>query len=304
LQQFLNIFYGIYSSRSRSRSRSRERDNRYGSRRRDRDSRSRSRDRDYHRRNGRDRDRDTKDTKEQVKRLPMIGKMPLYKRSAFSRDGKKFEEDKKENMYGTSGPVDTTVSHLKHDDASNMSIASDNSLSRGEYGSQKYTGTGAGEYGPVPPAHFASSTEATGYSATTASASMLYSSVNSSASLSSKTKEGDEDDTLKPPGEKEAPGNGLPDDFQQALDIIYSGGSSKPPGTAAPTANPSGTDTAAGHSYGKLLGVFTSAGVTGYKGIRVTFCNVFKWRKVTLIPLYPVTPALVNTPIIFLVDFL
>jgi len=48
------------------------------------------------------------------------------------------------------------------------------------------------------------------------------------------------------------------------------------------------------------LGVFTSAGVTGYKGIRVTFCNVFKWRKVTLIPLYPVTPVFVNTPIISL----
>jgi len=47
-----------------------------------------------------------------------------------------------------------------------------------------------------------------------------------------------------------------------------------------------------------ILGVFTSTGVTGYKGIRVTFCNVFKWRKVTLIPLYPVTPVLVNTPII------
>ena len=47
----------------------------------------------------------------------------------------------------------------------------------------------------------------------------------------------------------------------------------------------------------QTLGVFTSTGVTGYKGIRVTFCNVFKWRKVTLIPLYPVTPVLVNTPI-------
>ena len=46
----------------------------------------------------------------------------------------------------------------------------------------------------------------------------------------------------------------------------------------------------------KKIGVFTSTGVTGYKGIRVTFCNVFKWRKVTLIPLYPVTPVLVNTP--------
>ena len=46
----------------------------------------------------------------------------------------------------------------------------------------------------------------------------------------------------------------------------------------------------------KTIGVFTSTGVTGYKGIRVTFCNVFKWRKVTLIPLYPVTPVLVNTP--------
>jgi len=46
----------------------------------------------------------------------------------------------------------------------------------------------------------------------------------------------------------------------------------------------------------ETIGVFTSTGVTGYKGIRVTFCNVFKWRKVTLIPLYPVTPVLVNTP--------
>jgi len=44
------------------------------------------------------------------------------------------------------------------------------------------------------------------------------------------------------------------------------------------------------------IGVFTSTGVTGYKGIKVTFCNAFKWRKVTLIPLYPVTPVLVNTP--------
>ena len=48
--------------------------------------------------------------------------------------------------------------------------------------------------------------------------------------------------------------------------------------------------------YIVIVGVFTSTGVTGYKGIRVTFCNVFKWRKVTLIPLYPVTPVLVNTP--------
>ena len=44
------------------------------------------------------------------------------------------------------------------------------------------------------------------------------------------------------------------------------------------------------------IGVFTSTGVTGYKGIRVTFCNVFKWRKVTLLPCYRVTPVLVNTP--------
>ena len=44
------------------------------------------------------------------------------------------------------------------------------------------------------------------------------------------------------------------------------------------------------------VGVFTSTGVTGYKGIRVTFCNVFKWRKVTLLPCYRVTPVLVNTP--------
>ena len=50
-----------------------------------------------------------------------------------------------------------------------------------------------------------------------------------------------------------------------------------------------------------ILGVFTSTGVTGYKGIRVTFCNVFKWRKVTLLPCYRVTPVLVNTPIHFAV---
>jgi len=45
------------------------------------------------------------------------------------------------------------------------------------------------------------------------------------------------------------------------------------------------------------LGVFTSTGVTGYKGIRVTFLHLNTLQKVTLIPLYPVTPALVNTPI-------
>jgi len=49
---------------------------------------------------------------------------------------------------------------------------------------------------------------------------------------------------------------------------------------------------------GFTLGVFTSTGVTGYTGIRVTFCNAFKWRKVTLLPCYRVTPVLVNTPII------
>jgi len=54
-------------------------------------------------------------------------------------------------------------------------------------------------------------------------------------------------------------------------------------------------------SPNKILGVFTSTGVTGYKGIRVTFCNVFKWRKVTLLPCYRVTPVLVNTPIVILI---
>ena len=49
----------------------------------------------------------------------------------------------------------------------------------------------------------------------------------------------------------------------------------------------------------EVIGVFTSTGVTGYKAIRVTFCNVFKWRKVTLLPCYRVTPVLVNTPIVF-----
>ena len=49
--------------------------------------------------------------------------------------------------------------------------------------------------------------------------------------------------------------------------------------------------------FGETLGVFTSTGVTGYTGIRVTFCNAFKWRKVTLLPYYRVTPVLVNTPI-------
>ena len=48
------------------------------------------------------------------------------------------------------------------------------------------------------------------------------------------------------------------------------------------------------------LGVFTSTGVTGYTGIRVTFCNAFKWIKVTLLPCYRVTPVLVNTPKIWI----
>jgi len=50
-----------------------------------------------------------------------------------------------------------------------------------------------------------------------------------------------------------------------------------------------------------IIGVFTSAGVTGYKGIRVTFLHLNTLQKVTLIPLYPVTPVLVNTPNIFIV---
>ena len=45
-----------------------------------------------------------------------------------------------------------------------------------------------------------------------------------------------------------------------------------------------------------IVRVFTSTGVTGYKGIRVTFLHLNTLQKVTLIPLYPVTPVLVNTP--------
>jgi len=47
-----------------------------------------------------------------------------------------------------------------------------------------------------------------------------------------------------------------------------------------------------------ILEVFTSTGVTGYKGIRVTFLRLNTLQKVTLIPLYPITPVLVNTPIV------
>ena len=51
----------------------------------------------------------------------------------------------------------------------------------------------------------------------------------------------------------------------------------------------------------KLTGVFTSTRVTGYKGIRVTFLHLNTLQKVTLIPFYPVTPVLVNTPNVYLV---
>jgi len=36
-----------------------------------------------------------------------------------------------------------------------------------------------------------------------------------------------------------------------------------------------------------IIGVFTSTGVTGYKGIRVTFLHLNTLQKVTLIPRYP-----------------
>ena len=36
-----------------------------------------------------------------------------------------------------------------------------------------------------------------------------------------------------------------------------------------------------------ILGVFTSTGVTGYKGIRVTFLHLNTFQQVTLIPRYP-----------------
>jgi len=52
------------------------------------------------------------------------------------------------------------------------------------------------------------------------------------------------------------------------------------------------------YDYLIILGVFTSTGVTGYKGIRVTFLHLNALQKVILIPLYPVTPVLVNTPIV------
>lgn len=73
--------------RSRSRSRSRSRDRRYFSRRRSR-SRSRSRSRDRSDRDRRDRggERERPDFKEAVKKLPMIGKMPLYKRPVINKE--------------------------------------------------------------------------------------------------------------------------------------------------------------------------------------------------------------------------
>jgi len=210
---------GNRSSRSRSRSRERDRDRGYHSRRRSR-SRSRSRERD---RRG-DRDAGRRDRVETVKKLPMIGKMPLYKRPLAAKDAgkdKSVEEKDKES--------DVIKDELKRGDSegrgqqqslvadeSNMSNPSDaNSNSLSGYVSAGFT---IGQ---------SSSAASAAHISTFDGSLEVYGGMNSGSGVDSSVYVAVEtaDNDLKPPGEKEAPGGtNLPDDLQQALDIIYKGG--------------------------------------------------------------------------------
>lgn len=184
----------------RSRSRSRSRDRGHHGRRK---SRSRSRDR-------RDRDRNTRDKVESVKKLPMIGKMPLYKRPLHSGKDKDKQGDDKDGVDDTSKTVGGSRSFGQPEESNTSIPSGENSLSG--FGASHGTTTSSSRI------NFEGfSNDMKGYG--------VDGSIDASSYVQQHSRPSAPDMDLKPPGEKEAPGGtNLPDDLQQALDIIYKGG--------------------------------------------------------------------------------
>jgi hypothetical protein len=163
----------------------------------------------------------------------MIGKMPLYKRPLLTKDKDKGEEkDSLDQARLSAEPSMKSFEGIKSfsmplPDESNPSNPSDNSM----------TGFGSGRM-----SHTTSSVSTSKISFNSFGTSRDDYGTNSSVMDSSVfvPVENASDNDLKPPGEKEAPGGtNLPDDLQQALDIIYKGGGKPitipPPNMVTPT---------------------------------------------------------------------
>lgn len=223
-----------YSSRSRSRSRSRDR--RYNRRR----SRSRSRSRDRPDRDRRDREhRERPETfKETVKKLPMIGKMPLYKRPIINREKPEVERIKVDTAATPAAVTLPAVGFLakqaiaKSDDTK-TELYPDNSANS----TYTYDAHSMYSHGLVSnqEAYMMTSEYGTDPSAT----SLKDNSFKDLQQSSETTEDAPSDEVKEDKGDAPA---ALPDDFQQALDIIYAvntGGSSGKPGMPQPVPPPS-----------------------------------------------------------------
>jgi len=132
-----------------------------------------------------------------VKKLPMIGKMPLYKRPLHTgKDQDKQGEDKDSTTATASDETSKIGSKsFGEQEESNTSLPSENSLSGYGLGSSRINFEGF-------------SSEMKGYGIEAAHDSNSYAPTESKSAV--------QDTDLKPPGEKEAPGGtNLPDDLQQ-----------------------------------------------------------------------------------------
>lgn len=212
----MNLFLLI-----RSRSRSRSRDRRYN-RRRSR-SRSRSRSRDRSDRDRRDRDRDRPEIKEAVKKLPMIGKMPLYKRPAVSSRDKQDPDKGKSSDVSPKPPISEGD---KTDD-----ISKNETVKAAEYNETQMDVSSG--YGYDAHAYDQSMAQYGMSAAYGQVAAEMY--IHQDVPKSYQPAQPTEDVPGEDPKETKEDGPAaLPDDFQQALDIIYA-----PPGVPQPVPPPS-----------------------------------------------------------------
>ncbi|ODM95175.1 hypothetical protein Ocin01_11509 [Orchesella cincta] len=209
------------SNRDRDRDRYRDRDSRNSRRRRRSRSRSRSRSRDRSDRDRRERvERERPDIKEAVKKLPMIGKMPLYKRPVLNKEKSEIEEKK---VAAVDVPPVTRLPAVgllpKRPllrEESHLSAYSNSSLSNTgfNYGThQSY----AESYG------LSAGMGSTGYSEASITVEPTVEQDRSASFHHSSSEVHEELPSAEvKTGDKEGAPTALPDDFQQALDIIYS----------------------------------------------------------------------------------
>ncbi|CAL8110856.1 unnamed protein product [Orchesella dallaii] len=231
--------------RSRSRSRSRSRERRYGGGRRRSRTRSRSRSRDRNDRDRRERvERERPEVKEAVKKLPMIGKMPLYKRPALNKEKSEVEE-KKATAPNVPPVIIPAARFLQKEslrrEETHTSVYSNNTMSNSgfAYGTQPSYSEGYGLSGSIP---------STGYPEASIDDEVVAEQSQSSSFHHLEVNEDHPTVEVKTVDKEGAP-TALPDDFQQALDIIYSVGPTNPPGPVPqPVPPPAVEDSANGIS--------------------------------------------------------